>query len=90
MSLNGFYSEDNETLEDDSKLNSDHIPSISPLERDEEELIDIQPIAPLEVKVETGIKILTPNEPLTILSILLAKAIPGNNSYKQRHAIREI
>ena len=90
MSLNTFYSEDNETLEDDSKLDSDHIPSMSPLERDEEEFIDIQPIASLEVKVGTGIKILTPNKLLTILSILLAKAIPGNNSYKQRHAIREI
>ena len=59
MSLKAFYSEDNETLKDDLKLDGGHIPSMSPLERYEGEFIDIQSIAPLDVKVGTGIKILT-------------------------------
>ena len=90
MSLKAFYSEDNKTLEDDLKLHGDHIPSMSPLERDKGEFVDIQPIAPLDVKVGTGIKILTANKLLTRLSILLAQVIAGNNSYKQRNGIREI
>ena len=35
-----------------------------------------------KVKEGKGLKILTPNKPLTRLQILLAQIKPGNNSYK--------
>ena len=65
MGLKTFCSEDNETLKDDLKLDGGRIPSMSPLERYEGEFVDIQPIAPPDVKVGAGIKILTRNKLLT-------------------------
>ena len=57
----------------------------------EEKFIDISDIPSLEgdeeeVKKGTGLKILSPNELLTKLPILLA----GNNSYKLKNEIRQI
>ena len=50
-----------------------------PLEGDEE-----------EIKKGKGLKILTPNELLTRLSVLLAQMKAGNNSYKLKNEIRQI
>ena len=53
--------------------------SVPPKEGDEE-----------QVKERKGIKILTTNEPLTTLPLLLAQINVGTNSYKLRKGIRKI
>ena len=63
---------------------------MSQLKVDEEEFVDIQPIAPLEVKEVKGLKILIPNKLLTRLPVLLAQVKAGNNSYKLKSKIRQI
>ena len=63
---------------------------MSQLKGDEEEFVDIQPIAPLEVKEVKGLKILIPNKLLTRLPVLLAQVKAGNNSYKLKSKIRQI
>ena len=83
MSLQGFFSEDDKTLEDetlegDKKRNSWYIPQMPSLEDDEEEFADIQPIALLD---EKALKILTQNKLLTRLPILFAQIKARNNSY---------
>ena len=90
FSLKGFFcfSEDDETLEGD-KEEIDDISSMPPLEGDEE-FVDIQPIVPLEIKEEKGLKILTPNKLLIRLTVFLAQIKAGNNSYKLKNEIRQI
>ena len=63
---------------------------MSSLEIDKGEPVDIEPIAPLEVKGAKGIKILTANKLFTRIPTSLAKVIAGNNLYKLRNEIREI
>ena len=75
--FNGFFSEDDQTLEGDEILEGDrteinNIPSLPPLEGDEEEFVDIQPIAVPGVKEGKGLQILTPSKLLTRLSVLVA------------------
>ena len=41
-------------------------------------------------KAGTGLKVLTPNKPLTKLPILLAQTKAGNNSNKLKNEIRQI
>ena len=48
---------------------------------------DLSDMSSLERK---GLKILTPNNLLTRLSILLAQIIAGNNSYKSKNEIKQI
>ena len=48
---------------------------------------DLSDMSSLEGK---GFKILTPNNLLTRLSILLAQIIAGNNSYKSKNEIKQI
>ena len=69
--FNGFFSEDDQTLEGD-RTEINNIPSLPPLEGDEEEFVDIQPIAVPGVKEGKGLKILTPSKLLTRLSVLVA------------------
>ena len=79
MSLfNGFFSEDDQTLEGD-RTEINNIPSLPPLEGDEEEFVDIQPIAVPGVKEGKGLKILTPSKLLTRLSVLVAWRKAMNN-----------
>ena len=47
-------------------------------------------IKSLKKKIETGLKILTPNKLLTRIPILLAQIKTGNNSYKLKNEIRQI
>ena len=63
---------------------------MSQLKGDEEEFVDIQPIAPLEVNEVKGLKILIPSKQLTRLPVLLAQIKAGNNSYKLKCKIRQI
>ena len=75
--FNGFFSEDDQTLEGDEILEGNrteinNIPSLPPLEGDEEEFVDIQPIAVPGVKEGKGLKILTPSKLLTRLPVLVA------------------
>ena len=62
--------------------------------KDEEEIDDIPPLAPLEgdeeVKEEKGLKILTPNKPLIRLSVLLTKIKAGNNFSELKNKIKQI
>ena len=60
---------------------------MTPLEGDEEKVIDLSDIPPLEsdeekVKEGKGSKILVPNKLLTRLTVLLAQIKAGNNSDK--------
>ena len=55
-----------------------HIKTIALLEGDE------------EVKKEKGLKILTPDKPLTRLLVLLAQIKAGNDSYKLKNEIKKI
>ena len=41
-------------------------------------------------KIESGIKVLTPNKLLTRLPVLLAQTKAGNNSYKLKKEVRQI
>ena len=95
MSPKGFFSEDDETLYDDELLEDDKeeidiIPSLPPLEGDEEEFVNIQPIALPEVREGKGLKISTPSKLLTRFPILLAQRKAENNSYKLKNEIRQI
>ena len=57
----------------------------------EETIAERVELNPRERKNErTGLKILTPNKPLTRLPILLAQLKAGNNSYKLKNQIRQI
>ena len=46
--------------------------------------------SPKRKKTGTGLKILTPNKLLTRLSLLLAQAKAGSNSYKLKNEIKQI
>ena len=75
--FNGFFSEDDQTLEGDEILEGNrteinNISSLVPLEGHEEEFVDIQPIAVPGVKEGKGLKILTPSKLLTRLPVLVA------------------
>ena len=63
----------------ESDKESADIPSIPPLEGDQE-----------DVKERKEINILTPNKLLTRLPVLLAQTKAGNNSYKLENKFRQI
>ena len=63
-------------------------------EYEEEKYIDLSDMPPLggdeeEIKERKRLKILTPNQLLTRLSILLVQIKAGNNSYKLKNEIRQ-
>ena len=67
--------------------------SIRPQEGDQEEVVDIEPILPLEgnyVEVKERLKILTSSNLSTRLPVLLAQIKDGSNSYRLNRKIRQI
>ena len=70
-------------------------PYISPLESEEEYFVFTQPMRLLEgdeeeVKGGKSLKVLTLNQQLTRLSVLLEQTKAGNNSYKLKKEIATI
>ena len=86
LGLEGLSPENNKTLKGD-KEEIDDISSMPPLEGEEKKFVDIQLIAELElekeeVKDRKRLKVITPDELLTRLSVLLAQLKAGRNTYK--------
>ena len=75
---------------DDNKEIDDDITPMSPMKGGKKEFVQIQAIAPPEVKEGKGLKILTSNKLLTQLPILLAQIKAPNNSHKLKIEIRQI